>query len=156
MDGDERMSYITDNLKPNEEILFETRLHWAFLVLTALWSWILIFIPLIIAILKYISTEFVVTNQRIVIKHGILSKNVDEASLDKIQNISLRQGFIGRLVGFGTIIVQTAATFGRDTFPYVNNPIEMQKVVSNQVDIYKESQFQKHAELIAKSMKESS
>ena len=110
---------------------------------------------MIIIVLRYLTTEFAVTNQRIVIKHGIISKNVDEASLDKIQNISLRQSFSGRMVDYGTIVVQTAATFGQDKFPYVMNPNKLRKNVSDQVDSYKDAQIQKQAEMIAKGIKQS-
>lgn len=147
------MTYIHENLKPKENVLIETKLHWAIILFTALWSWILFFIPLIYVVLLYITTEFAVTNQRVVIKYGILSKNVEEAPLDKIQNISLRQSFIGRLLGYGTMSVQTAATFGRDTFRYVDRPIQIKKIVSEEIDIYKEAALQRQAELIAKSMK---
>ncbi|MBU3966147.1 MAG: PH domain-containing protein [Euryarchaeota archaeon] len=149
------MSYIVENLKPNEKIMFETKLHWISIVITALWSWILLFIPLIIVVLKYITTEFAVTNQRIVIKHGIISKNIDEAPLDKIQNITFRQSFIGRIFDYGTIVVQTAATFGGDNFPYIMNPNKLRKTVSEQMDLYKDAQMQKQAEMIAKGIKQS-
>ncbi len=73
--------------------------------------------------------------------------------MDKIQNISLRQDIFGRFLNYGTIAVDTAATFGRNTFKHVNNPVELRKVVSEQMDLYKESQLQKQADLIAKGIK---
>jgi uncharacterized membrane protein YdbT with pleckstrin-like domain len=148
------MSYISQNLKSGERIIFETRLHWLVMVPTILWGWLLLFIPIIIVFLEYRATEFSVTNQRIVIKYGVLSRNVDEAPLDKIQNISLRQSFFGRLLNFGTIVVQTAATFGRNTFPYVKNPLKLRQHVSEQIDLYKEGQIKKQAEALAREMKE--
>jgi uncharacterized membrane protein YdbT with pleckstrin-like domain len=102
--------------------------------------------------LEILTTEFAITTRRIVIKYGILSRNVEEAPLDKIQNISLRQGVLGRLVNYGTIVVQTAATFGRDTFPYVRNPIKFRKCVSEQIDLYKENQIGKQAEALAREI----
>lgn len=147
------MTYINDNLKPNEKILFETRLHWISLVIAALWSWIFLFIPMIFYILEYLKTEFAVTDQRVVIKHGILSMNVDESPLDKVQSINLRQSFIGRLLNYGNIVVQTAATLSAHGFPYVKDPHKLRKTVSEQMDVYKETQLRRQAEMIAQGMR---
>ncbi len=127
------MSYIAGNLRPNEKVVFETKLHWLMLVKSLLWSWILLFIPSIFALLKILTTEFVVTDQRIIIKRGILSKNVDEAPLNKVNNISLRQSIFGRMLNYGTLIVQTGATFGADTFPFVENASELKKQISERI-----------------------
>jgi len=127
------MSYITNNLRKDEKIVFETKYHWLMLVKSLLWSWILLFIPSIFTLLKITTTEFAVTNQRIIIKHGILSKNVDEAPLNKVQNIGLRQSVFGRMLNYGTLVIQTGATFGADTFPFVENASELRKQISERI-----------------------
>lgn len=147
------MPYISENLNPDEKIIFETRLHWLMIIITLLWGWILFFIPVVVVFLKYLTTEFALTNQRIVIKYGVFSRKIEEAPLDKIQNISLRQSLFGRIFNFGTIVIQTAATFGRDTFPYVRDPNKLRKYVSEQIDLYKKEQIREQAKALAREMR---
>lgn len=127
------MSYISENLRKDETIILETKFHWLMIVKSLLWSWILLFIPSIFTLLKFFTTEFAVTNQRIIIKHGILSKNVDEAPLNKVHNISLRQSVFGRMLNYGTLVVQTGATFGAETFPFISNAAELRKQISDRI-----------------------
>jgi uncharacterized membrane protein YdbT with pleckstrin-like domain len=127
------MSYINENLKANEQIIFETRLHWLKLVQSLLWSWILFFIPSIFVLLKIITTEFAVTNQRIIIKKGILSRNIAEFPLAKVQNVNLSQSVFGRMFNYGTLVVQTAATYGANIFPFVKNASELRRHISDRI-----------------------
>lgn len=147
------MSYISENLKQNEKVLFDSKMHWALLAFTALWSWILYFVPLVYVYLRYATSEIAVTNQRLVVKSGILSKNIDDVPLDKINNIHIRQSLLGRIFGYATVHIQTAATAGKGSFPFLGQPHQFKQIVLEQIDAYKQEQIYRQAEVIARSMK---
>lgn len=48
------------------------------------------------------NTEYAVTNRRIYSRRGIISRNTTDASLEKLTDVSVKQGVWGRLVGYGS------------------------------------------------------
>jgi membrane protein YdbS with pleckstrin-like domain len=58
------------------------------------------------------STDYVVTNQSLYVKDGILHTNVESIDLDKIQNTNFTQRFMGKQLNFGTIEFSTAGSTG--------------------------------------------
>lgn len=66
--------------------------------------------------------EYAVTSRRVIRKYGLLSREVEQALLEKIQDITIRQGFIARLLGYGTVVVETASETGRMVFPDIADP----------------------------------
>lgn len=66
--------------------------------------------------------EFVVTNRRVIRKVGLVSREVQQAPIDRIQDITVEQGALGRMLGFGDVIIETASERGRFVFPRIANP----------------------------------
>jgi membrane protein YdbS with pleckstrin-like domain len=66
--------------------------------------------------------EFVVTNRRVIRKVGLVSREIEQAPLDKIQDITVDQGWLGRLLGFGTVTLETASERGTLVFPTISQP----------------------------------
>ncbi len=66
--------------------------------------------------------EFVVTNRRVIRKMGMVSREIEQAPLEKIQDITVDQGFVGRLLGYGSVTIETASERGSMTFPRIAQP----------------------------------
>jgi membrane protein YdbS with pleckstrin-like domain len=66
--------------------------------------------------------EFVVTNRRVVRKVGLLSREADHAPIEKIQDITIDQGVMARLLGYGNVALETASERGRIVFPDIARP----------------------------------
>jgi uncharacterized membrane protein YdbT with pleckstrin-like domain len=60
--------------------------------------------------LKRVSTRYTITNRRLHIKHGIVSREVQESRLTRVEDVSYRQSLIQRLLQIGDIDFDTAAT----------------------------------------------
>jgi uncharacterized membrane protein YdbT with pleckstrin-like domain len=60
--------------------------------------------------LKRVATRYTITNRRLHIKHGIVSREVQESRLTRVQDVSYRQSLIQRLLRIGDIDFDTAAT----------------------------------------------
>src|SRR5438105_2322966 len=55
---------------------------------------------------KYFLSEYVLTNQRVVIRHGFLTRTTYEMILEKIESISVNQSLSDRLIwGSGTLVI---------------------------------------------------
>lgn len=144
------MGYIEDNLLDKEKIIYQTRSHkiiffWPILELAAgLGSFlagivdvaaILLLVALIhgiIVFIKYISSEFGLTNHRLIVKEGIIKRETQELFLKKIESIQVDQSVMGRFLNFGTISV--SGTGGQsDPFENIPDPLEFKKQVQQQL-----------------------
>jgi uncharacterized membrane protein YdbT with pleckstrin-like domain len=77
-------------------------------------------------ITKYYLSHFVLTNQRVVIRHGLLNRTTYEMILEKIESISVNQSVADRFVwGSGTLVI-TGAGGTKEVFPNVGNAISFQ------------------------------
>lgn len=65
---------------------------------------------------------FVVTDHRVIRKVGLLAREIQQAPLDKIQDITIEQGFLARLLDYGTVVLETAAEHGSLVFPLIAQP----------------------------------
>lgn len=66
--------------------------------------------------------EFVVTNRRLIRKVGLYAREIQQAPLEKIQDITVEQGTFARMLGYGTVIVETASEKGMLIFPSIASP----------------------------------
>ena len=91
----------------------------------------------IIRFLRWRSTVYTVTNNRILRQTGIIGKSLVDCSLSKIQNIFLDMTILGRLLGFGTIRVATAGTSGVEIrLEYMKNPMKVHRELNETITFY--------------------
>lgn len=146
------MSYIEKNLLNGESILYRAKLHWVVFLWPVIWFIVgMIFIAsfgalfLLIAIvtglvsfLSYTTSEFGITNKRVIVKVGFIRRNSLEVLLNKVEGIQVNQGILGRILDFGSITVSgTGGT--KDPFHKINAPLEFRKRVQEQIAIVQDS-----------------
>ncbi|MBU6236088.1 MAG: PH domain-containing protein [Alphaproteobacteria bacterium] len=68
------------------------------------------------------TTEVAVTSSRLVLKEGIVSRNVDEMSVDRIESVHVIQSILGRIFNFGTVMVRGMG-IGEIVLPPLANPV---------------------------------
>ena len=114
-------NYVANNLIPGERVEYETTYHWViFLTLRALFT--LFIAPLV----DRYTDEFAITNKRVVIKTGLISRRTVELNLNKIESVNVDQTIMGRIFGFGSItIIGIGGT--RELFPNIRKPLEFRK-----------------------------
>ena len=109
-------SYIDENLLAGETVV--QRAH------VSLWSmWHLIaagivllpafglgLIFLVMAYVRYQSTELAVTTKRVIVKHGFIRRQTVEINLNKVESVQVDQGGLGRMFNFGTLVVSGTGT----------------------------------------------
>ncbi|KAB1194510.1 PH domain-containing protein [Haloferax sp. MBLA0076] len=79
------------------------------------------------------NTRFVVTDRALYRKTGVLSRNVQRVSLDRVQNSTFSQGIAGSLFDYGTVTVE-AAGGGRIQFENVNDPRAVRTEIDRRLD----------------------
>jgi uncharacterized membrane protein YdbT with pleckstrin-like domain len=114
-------SYVDNNLIRDEVVVYETKYHWKIF-----FSLVGFFTLFIAPALKRWSDEFVVTNKRVIIKTGLLSRKTFEMNLNKIESVNVDQSLAGRWMGYGTLtIIGTGGT--RESFPDIANAVVFRK-----------------------------
>ena len=130
------MRYVRRVLQPGETIVYTTRLHWLIYVRTvllliacvvlagaavstsdnqnislALGIAAVIFVLLALsaglrAFVRRATTELAVTDHRVIYKSGLLSRHTTEMNRDKVESVDVDQSLLGRIFGYGTVIVR--------------------------------------------------
>lgn len=70
-----------------------------------------------------------ITSQRVIDESGVLSVRAVDSPLDKIHNVSCSQSLPGRMLGYGTLNIQTAAEAGSTTIEKVARPMELKETI---------------------------
>ena len=65
---------------------------------------------ILIGFLRRIATVYTITNQRLRIKRGILSKRIQQTRIDRVQNVNTEQSLRERLLRVGTVDFDTAGS----------------------------------------------
>lgn len=91
----------------------------------AIWWWWL-FVP----ILTWRSRSFEVTDKRIVIRRGVLSKKERSVRLENILDVALDRSLFARMFGYGDIYVETAGSSGTEfVFKRIAQPEEVRSAI---------------------------
>ena len=104
------------------------------LIASTLTMVVMIGLPMaLIAYLKVRSSEFAVTNKRVLMKTGLIRRNSVEILLTKIESIKVNQGFIGRILDYGTVIVcGTGGT--KDPFHLIASPLKFRQKIQIEIE----------------------
>ena len=113
--------YVDNNLIKDEKVEYETHHHW--IIFVNLLAFFTLFIsPLI----SKLTSEFAITNKRVIVKTGLIRRQTLETNLSKIESINVNQSILGRILGYGTItIIGTGGT--RNSFYKIRQPLEFRK-----------------------------
>lgn len=85
---------------------------------------------LVVGLIKRIATKYTITNHRLSIRRGILSRRRQETRLDRVQNVNTNQSAFERLLQIGTVDFDTAGSEQYDfAFAGVADPEEIARVV---------------------------
>lgn len=157
--GNSRGGYVESNLLPGEQIVYRAHLHWFCFFRPALWfvAAVLFWTATTLApepgaraimlggsafffiagvfsaigqVIAYKTSEFAVTNRRVIMKQGFIRRKTMELMLAKVDSLSIDQGIFGRLFGFGTVRVTVATE--KQNFPFLHNPLEFRRQVQLQ------------------------
>lgn len=83
--------------------------------------------------------EWLVTTRRVIRAEGVLNKNMSDSSLEKINDARLSQSMFGRIFGFGTLDILTAAEeLGGSTiadFPMIADPVDFKRAMLDQKEM---------------------
>jgi len=90
------------------------------------------FFSLVGAAVSYATTEFGVTNERVLMKTGLLRRRSLEIVISQVEGVSVDQGLFGRILGYGNIVI-TGSGGTKQSFSTMSNPFEFRKSLMEQL-----------------------
>ena len=112
------------------------------------------------AYLNIKNTDFVVTNEGLYKKTGVLSRSVQKIGFEKVQNISFSQGIIANYFGYGNVEISTAGGSGVEMrFNGIDDPKSVQERVATEMKKHtgkekKETEGEDTMELVLEELRE--
>ena len=154
-------------LVPGEELVLDLRPHWIALALPALATagivivgfWlvskanatldkvilaamaILLIVYPLRRLIWWLTSYFVVTSDRLIHREGWIAKHSMEIPLEAINDVRFAQGIFERIIGAGTLVVQSASESGREEFKAIRNPEDVQKTIYHQGEMNQQRMY---------------
>lgn len=149
------MAYSRKLLSPGEEIITEFKPHWTSILgpigITVLAVGLIVFLmvvatgvlaqwgPLAVAIIwllfsvrgfiRWLTTEHVITNERVIFREGFISKRGKEIPLEMINTAAFRQNVFERVVGSGDLVIESAGEQGQTQYTDIPKPEQLQTLI---------------------------
>jgi len=145
------MSYVDIHLLKDEIVIYRTLLHWKVFIIPVIFTVmvlamfmliaakagykhveLLIVIPAILFIFNaYItrrSSEFAVTNRRVIMKAGVIQTRSLEILLNKVEAVAVNQTLLGKMMNYGDIVI-TGSGGTKELYRGIEDPLAFRRAV---------------------------
>ena len=100
---------------------YEKYLVWAIEILAGLF-FLGAILSALRALIRRATTELAITDRRVIYKAGLLRRHTVEINRSKVETVGVNQSILGRLLGFGTVVVRgTGGSF--EPIPFIAEPL---------------------------------
>ena len=89
----------------------------------------------------WLTSHFVVTSDRVIHRQGLVAKSSFEIPLEAINDVRFSQGVIERVLGAGTLVIQSASESGRNEFSHIRKPEDVQRTISHQGELNRSGMY---------------
>ncbi|MGH9281098.1 MAG: PH domain-containing protein [Acidimicrobiales bacterium] len=150
-------------LNEGEEIVLELHPHWSFFItpvasllgvvlvaglIVGWWDSPFTVYPALFAALvaigwclhryaRWATTNFVVTTDRLIHRHGVLAKKGKEIPLERLNDVSFHRRLIQRMLGAGDILIESGGERGQQRFDHIVHPEEVQSIIYREIEAAK-------------------
>ena len=148
------MRYPDKLLSPGEEIRSQFRPHWSriaregllsilvlvLIILIAIqglsWGrWVIVgliaawFVIVIAGLIRWWTTQHVITNERLIHRTGLIAKAGKEIPLEVINDVTFTQSIFERVFGTGDLLIESAGTHGQSRYSDIPDPERVQSLI---------------------------
>ncbi|NNF55775.1 MAG: PH domain-containing protein [Acidimicrobiales bacterium] len=162
------MAFSNDLLNDQEQVVLDLRPHWwfffkpiAFLfagialgVAVLAWDGSPLFLNLVVAVallaalgwfglnyLRWVTTNFIVTSDRLIARSGVFNRSGIEIPLEKINTVFFRQNLFERLIRSGDLEIESASEEGTQDFSNIRRPLNVQNEIYRQMELNENRKF---------------
>jgi uncharacterized membrane protein YdbT with pleckstrin-like domain len=109
-------------------------------------------IATIIRFAQWQTTSFAVTDRRVAYQTGLISRHGVSIPINRVNNVNFHQGAIARMLGNGTVVIESAGETGESVFENIPNPEHVRQVIFNQMDVEENKDAARDADAIAQAI----
>ena len=103
------------------------------IVLCALW--------LVARYMKWATTNFVITSDRVIFRNGVLAKSGIEIPLERVNNVLFNQSIFERMLGAGDLLIESGGEVGQQRFSDIRRPERVQNLIHAQMEVNESRRF---------------
>jgi uncharacterized membrane protein YdbT with pleckstrin-like domain len=85
-------------------------------------------------VLRWLTTHFVLTTERLIFRSGVVAKFGREIPLERINDVTFTQSLFERLIGIGDLLIESAGEHGQSTFSDIRDPEAVQLQIYRQME----------------------
>lgn len=148
-------------LNQSEEVILDLRPHWSFFAgpavavvasvvlvvmvatrIDADWATLPALVLAVVSLIwlvaryaRWVTTNFVVTTDRLIHRTGVFSKQGKEIPLERLNDISFRKTLVERMVGAGDVLIESAGEQGQQQFHNFAHPERIQNEIHRQIEL---------------------
>jgi uncharacterized membrane protein YdbT with pleckstrin-like domain len=112
---------------------YMTWLAIALIVATAIW--------LVQRYMKWATTNFVITSDRIIFRSGVIAKSGIEIPLERVNNVLFNQSVFERVLGAGDLLIESGGEDGQQRFTDIRRPERVQNLIHAQMEVNESRRF---------------
>ena len=155
------MPYPAKLLNPDESVALDLHPHWwyfaesvsSFAVSGILWLFVFgqderksyltypigvialaALVWVIVRYLKWRTTYFVITSDRLIYRNGVIGKSGIEIPLERVNNVNFKQGIFERIIGAGDLLIESGGEDGQQRFTDIAHPDKVQNLIHMQME----------------------
>jgi uncharacterized membrane protein YdbT with pleckstrin-like domain len=155
-------------LNEGEEVVLDLHPHWEYFLKSGLallaalllglwllvrWGWegigagasgVLLLVCLAwfgVTYIRWATVNFVITTDRLIYRHGVISKHGIEIPLDRVNTVFFSQSIFERMVGSGDLVIESASEKGSQSFSNVRKPSAVQNEIYKQMEANENRKF---------------
>ncbi|HEY5663606.1 MAG TPA: PH domain-containing protein [Ilumatobacter sp.] len=96
---------------------------------------------LVVRYLKWATTNFVITSDRVIFRSGVIGKTGIEIPLERVNNVLFNQSIFERLLGAGDLLIESGGEDGQQRFSDVRRPEQVQNLIHSQMEVNESRRF---------------
>ena len=96
------------------------------IVVSAIW--------VVVRYLKWMTTNFVITSDRLIFRAGVLAKMGVEIPLERVNTVHFSQSIFERMTGSGDLVIESGAEDGQQRFSDIRHPDRVQNLIHSQME----------------------
>lgn len=83
--------------------------------------------------LRWTSTTFVITTERLVLRSGVLARRGREIPLRRVNDLTYTQSILERMLGCGSVVIESGGERGQEVLRRLPRPDGVQRLINEQV-----------------------
>jgi len=96
---------------------------------------------LILRYMKWATTNFVITSDRVIFRSGVLAKSGIEIPLERVNNVLFNQSIFERILGAGDLLIESGGEDGQQRFSDIRRPERVQNLIHSQMEVNESRRF---------------